>query len=111
MPKTTEHKNLKIVIFNPSTSVSKIAVMLQALPAVKREITICQDAPFFCNLLAMGIIPQEHKGNNAPKILARITVKIFFFLKIFSKRSPGIITSKKAEAKTATRNAGIISSP
>ena len=82
--------------------------MLLAFPLVKNEVTISQEAPFFCNLLARGIIPQVQSGINAPIMLEKNTKTIPFFCKTFSKNESGKTSERTADIKSAIKNVGIV---
>ena len=81
--------------------------MQLAFPAVKNEITINHETPFFWNLFARGIIPHVHRGIKAP-IAPDKTMDIKLFeRRTFSKKLSGIISARIAEISNANKKVGI----
>ena len=109
MPKKTANRKRRRVIFIPSTSVRRIAVMLLAFPAVRKEIIISQETPLLRSLLARGIIPHVHKGINAPITLEKKTDMKLPDLGNLAKKFSGNNSSSIADINKAKKKAGRIS--
>ena len=108
MPYVTANKYLYNANFVPNNIEVKISVVMQlAFPAVKNEIIINHETPFFWNLFARGIIPQVHKGIKAPIAPDnKMDIKLFD-RRTFSKKLSGIISARMAEISNANKKAGI----
>ena len=108
MPYVNANKYLYNANFAPSNTEVKISVVIQlALPAVRNEITINHETPFFWNLFAKGIIPQVHRGIKAPIAPDnKMDIKLFE-RRTFSKKLSGIISARIAEISNANKKAGI----